>query len=72
MKSTYLSNITWSPDSKRLLLQEIVVTGEGSNGPSISQEENDKQGVWLVNNDGTNLQKITEFGNTLITPLLWY
>ncbi|PIU04025.1 hypothetical protein COT44_00060 [Candidatus Shapirobacteria bacterium CG08_land_8_20_14_0_20_39_18] len=72
MKSTYLSNITWSPDSKRLLLQEIVVTGEGSNGPSISQEENDKQGVWLVNNDGTNLQKITDFGNTLITPLLWY
>lgn len=66
MKYTVLSNIVWSPDSKKLLYKDTVMMGMGS-VTDVPKDENDKQGVWIVGYDGTGLQKVIDSG----LPILW-
>ena len=48
----------WTPDSKKLIFGANVVLGEGSGNVQISQQENDNQGIYMVNSDGTGLVKL--------------
>lgn len=76
MEYSFLSHPIWSPDSNSLLFQEFVVLGAGTPYPEVAQEETDRIGVWLINTDGTGLQKITDLSdsekNFFPHPVFWY
>ena len=60
MDATSFYDITWSSDSNSLTFKRIVVWGNKVDPLTLEeQEEENQQGIWTINADGTNLKKLS-------------